>query len=766
MRVTPTLLALLAALASLSTADAEVRVLVGATPIPGGAARGPGDITVINEKLAFALAVSSPVPYGVPRGALVDVAPVRDGKIGRDCTVFADFIPNNWSAWPNTYQHVEILERGPRRVTLRAVRDWGKVTIATVYTLEAGADHVVMRTTMTNIGKTPLPGLLSGFTLWPKGGFLFPVPGLAGVTEGKADGALADRVVGYDADWTVTLHAPYLDHVGSGSRDLFSRHTLKPGASRAFDGWLQVGASGDLAPVVRAEIARKHLSSAAVHGAVTTRDGAAIAQPVVVVEREGKPYAWVLGHDGRYELTLPAGDYALYATARNYSRSEPAAVRLAAGTDQVRDFHDLRAPARIDFSVADARTHRGLDARLVITEGQKPLVEFLGRRTFFTELDPRGRLSIPIAPGSYVFTVSAGGGFLARNRAVSVRVAPTAVGRANVELTPLFDPTARGWYSADLHHHADQAEAVTPPEYLARSQLAAGLNLLFVSDHDSTANHAALQRIADRRGVAFIPSIELSPSWGHFNAWPLLPSQKLAIDTSTATIDEVLQEARRQGAVIIQVNHPFIPFGYFASLAAGVAPGGFNPRFDLIEINASVPGDDVKVLHALWNFWNAGHRYYLTAGTDTHDVWNEVSGRVRTFAHIEGPVTAQTFAAALRAGHGYVSYGPLIYPGVVFGTELKVRPGEPFTLGFDLASVEGVANAQLISGGKLLATRAFPAAPLETHAEFPLTTQHRSWYALVVEDRAGRKAYTDPIWVDAIKYPPAAAPAASRPARH
>ena len=39
----------------------------------------------------------------------------------------------------------------------------------------------------------------------------------------------------------------------------------------------------------------------------------------------------------------------------------------------------------------------------------------------------------------------------------------------------------------------------------------------------------------------------------------------------------------------MQVNHPFIPFGYFTSLAAGVAPGGFNPHFDLIEINSSVP---------------------------------------------------------------------------------------------------------------------------------------------------------------------------------
>ncbi|HSY93992.1 MAG TPA: hypothetical protein VK793_00155, partial [Steroidobacteraceae bacterium] len=114
-------------------AGAAVHVVVGPTPIPDGDARSAGDITVVNEKLAFALAVGSPVPYGVPRGAIIDVAPVVNGKIGRDCVVFADFIPDDWSAWPNTFQHIEILERGPRRVVVRTVRDWGKVTVTTVY---------------------------------------------------------------------------------------------------------------------------------------------------------------------------------------------------------------------------------------------------------------------------------------------------------------------------------------------------------------------------------------------------------------------------------------------------------------------------------------------------------------------------------------------------------------------------------------------------------------------------------------------------------
>jgi hypothetical protein len=742
-----TLLAALALLSPLAGTRAAVRVVVGPTPIPAGNARAGGDITVINEHLAFALAVESPAPYGVPRGAIIDVAPVSGGRIGRDRVVFADFIPNNWSAWPNSYHHVEILERGPGQVRIRAVRDWGDVRIETLYTLRAHSDRVAISTTMTNAGTAALPDLLSGLTLWPSSGFLFAVPGLEGLTEGSAAGALARRVSAYDADWTVTLHAPYIDRVGSGSRDMFLRHTLAAGASRTFRGWLQVGARGDLAPVVAAEIEQRHLAAGAIHGEVRGRRAAPVPDAVVVVEKEGKPYAWALGRRGDYRITLPVGAYTVYATGRNYSRSEAVPVSVAAGGDVRRDFAALAEPGAVDFAISDAKTGAPLDARIVIAAGNSPLVEFLGRRTFFTTLEAPGRLRVPIAPGSYRFEVSAGAGVLAPDAEAQVLVEPGKTVPCRVTIQTLFDPPARGWYAADLHHHADQAEAVTPPADLARSQLAAGLNVLFVSDHDSTANHALLRQIAAARGVAFMPGIELSPSWGHFNAYPLDAGAQLAIDTSTATVTEVLKEARREGAVIVQVNHPFIPYGYFSSVAAGVAPGGFDGGFDLIEVNSTVPEDDPKVLAKLWEYWNQGQRYYLSAGSDTHDVWNAQSGRVRTFAHLEGAPSAAGFAAALRAGHAYVTYGPIIYPSVLFGTDLKIARDTPVALGFELGSVAGLKQVQLIGNGATLETRTFADAPPTGHADFTPIARRPGWYALVVEDQAGRKAYTNPVWV-------------------
>jgi len=55
----------------------------------------------------------------------------------------------------------------------------------------------------------PWTDLLSGLDhCGREAAFLFAVPGLAGVSEGKADGALADRVVAYDAGWAINPACP------------------------------------------------------------------------------------------------------------------------------------------------------------------------------------------------------------------------------------------------------------------------------------------------------------------------------------------------------------------------------------------------------------------------------------------------------------------------------------------------------------------------------------------------------------------------------
>ena len=83
----------------------------------------------------------------------------------------------------------------------------------------------------------------------------------------------------------------------------------------------------------------------------------------------------------------------------------------------------------------------------------------------------------------------------------------------------------------------------------------------------------------------------------------------------------------------------------------------------------------------------------------------------------------------------------------MFGAALPYDPGHAVTLGFDLAAEPGLRQAQLVSGGEILSTRAFADAPRATHLDFTVQPHGAAWYALIVEDQSGRKAYTNPVWV-------------------
>jgi len=731
-------------------ATAQVKIVVGPTPIPDGQAKSAGDITLVNDKLAAAIAVTTAPPWAIPRGALIDAAPVTNGVIGRDRIAFADFLPNSWSAWPSTYQHVTIVTNTPTLAVVKAVRDWNAVVIETTYSLKAGDDSVHIVVTMTNPGKAPVENILSGLTLWSQGGYFFGVPGLPHQVEGPSTGAISDRIVAYDRDWLIALHEPGFDRFSYGQKDLYLRHTLAPGASRTFEGWLQIIGRGDLAPVVKAEIARKHLPAGHLSGRVEAAGGGVIPAPVVMVEKDGVPYAWALGRAGRYAIDLPAGAYRVYATGDGYSESPRQALTIAKGGAVVQNFAGLKPPGRLRFVLTDKATGKPVDGRVDISEGQKPVVEYLGKHTFFTELAPKGQTQVSLAPGAYVFSVGAGAGFTALPVTVSTTVSPGKTQTVSVAIDRQFNPEGAGWYSADMHHHSDQEDGVTPPADVARSELASGLDLLFLSDHDTTVNHRALQAIADARGMPFIPSMELSPSWGHFNAYPLNLGEPMKLEMNTATVQDVFKEAHRLGATIIQVNHPYDPGeGYFASLDRGVANGSFDPDFDLIEINGAQTDKDDKVLASAWRYWNAGKRYYLTAGSDTHDVWNGVSGDARIYVHVDGKLTMDGFLDGLKHGHAFASHGPLIFPDHMFGETVTLKAGEAGTLGFDLKAVNGLKQSTVVRNGKPISTAQYAAGQTTAHLTAPINGSTPGWYALTVEDAKGMTAYTDPIWVEA-----------------
>ncbi|MDH4071727.1 MAG: CehA/McbA family metallohydrolase [Gammaproteobacteria bacterium] len=738
-----------AALSACGGSAPGVTVQTGPTTIPGGDALGALDITVTTDRLAVAFAVETAPPWGVARGGIVDVAIVKDGKVSGDLASLADFLPDGWSGWPTSYQVVAIESQTGDEVVVRTERDWGDVRLVTRFRIRAGDDRIRMQTEMTNAGDTPLAGLSSGYVLWPDGGFIFGIPGLGGLFDGATDDRLANWSAFYDEDWLLGLHADFDDHFSSDGRDRFLLHDLAVGETRSFEAWLEVGERGELAPLVASGIDIDGLPSGRVTGTVNDVDGKIVDGAVVVAERTGntgsRPYAWAAADGGRYSFALPEGTYRLYATARGYAKSTVAPVEIDEGQVVASDFTDLRPPGELAIRVIDEASGAPLDARITIEEGATPLVGYFGKAVYFTELGATGTAALTLAPGDYRLRVSRAEGFTAAPIFLDIAVTSAESREVTAVVEVVADPAARGWYGADLHHHSDVLDGYTEPHFVMRSELAAGLDITFLSDHDSVENNVAMSRLAAERNIPFIPGTELSPSWAHFNAYPLEPGETISIDVGASTAEAIFAEARRMGADVVAVNHPYIDYGYFRSRDSGTIPGGYSSAFDLVEISASEPNE--QTIPAVWALWNQGQRAYLTAGSDAHDVWQEVSGAARMYVYVEGELTIDKFIAALRSGHSYASAGPLVYPETIFGEELAVTAGESLELAYSVQAVSGLARVALIERGVEVGSKSFGGETVEVPVSFRVRLDDDSWFALVVEDANGKAAYTNPVWV-------------------
>ncbi len=66
----------------------------------------------------------------------------------------------------------------------------------------------------------------------------------------------------------------------------------------------------------------------------------------------------------------------------------------------------------------------------------------------------------------------------------------------------------------DLHAHSTASDGTLAPAELMRSAHAAGVRVMALTDHDTTAGLAEAEAEARRLGMGFVPGVEISVSWG------------------------------------------------------------------------------------------------------------------------------------------------------------------------------------------------------------------------------------------------------------
>ncbi|MFI0348828.1 CehA/McbA family metallohydrolase [Actinomadura sp. 9N407] len=355
-----------------------------------------------------------------------------------------------------------------------------------------------------------------------------------------------------------------------------------------------------------------------------------------------------------------------------------------------------------------------------------------------------------------------------------------------LELAPerLYDAASRGWYGGDMHVHMNwTGDTVGTPAHAATVQHGEDLHVL-----NLVAGNVASERVYDREALEHWAGQDLAWSdathiarlgveyrndlLGHLYAFGVQRPPRRYHTGFLGTADwppngQGCAELRELGAVL-GYSHPFhVPIDADAPPAFALTSGrncsareivadaalGLIDSLDVLN-HSSIHATAVVYRHLL----GAGNTLAATAGTDSMLSFerrgNQSSppGWERVYARVEGPLTAASFADAIRGGRTFATTGPwleLDAGGLGPGATLDARPGDRLTVTVRSVGPE-VTRLELRTADGVVAE----GPPHELTAE--LTVGEPTYLVAVASGPAharsfhhtGVYAHTSPVYID------------------
>ncbi|HEY2406207.1 MAG TPA: CehA/McbA family metallohydrolase [Polyangiaceae bacterium] len=420
---------------------------------------------------------------------------------------------------------------------------------------------------------------------------------------------------------------------------------------------------------------------------------------------------------GRYEFSLPEGDYQLLLRAPG--GEDQRAVHIDAG---VRTTPPLIAPraGTLHYRVRD-EADRPLPARLIVS-GVPPTP------------DPEfGPIELAVGAKNNVYT-QGGEGYLdllpGRYRVVATHGTEYSVAREELEVNPDVGATFRavlthevdttGYIACDFHlHQAPSFDSTVPIDDRVLSLLAEDVEFAVPTDHNHVTDFSEyISGLHAETQLGSTPGVEITTeNWGHFNAFPYPAAERpppYEVDPQ-----EIFNAVRTLAPdAVLQVNHPRMPgCGYFNkgeldAQHARAETAGFSFEFDTLEVVNGYDLENSKLiddnLHEWFALLNAGKHYTAVGNSDSHRLVYHWAGYPRTYVRVAddrpSAVTPTEIAHALLAGHAEVSNGIFILalandsaiPGdMVKGSRVKLDVSVRAPAWVDAKVIELFVNGEL-----------------------------------------------------------------------
>jgi hypothetical protein len=385
------------------------------------------------------------------------------------------------------------------------------------------------------------------------------------------------------------------------------------------------------------------------------------------------------------------------------------------------------APARVEFLVRDRATNVCVPCRIHLWQGNGQAVKPAGLKWPYWKdhFVCEGTAAVEIPAGEYRYEIDRGPEYATIQKSLSVSNAATV--RIEETLAPIADLAAEGWWSGETHIHRPLDEV---PLHMRAEDLHIGVVISWWNDRNVWKENplpASPVKVVDRNrmydllggederggGALLISGLkEPLPIAGSKRESPPSIKWLLAAHDAGAWVDAekpfwwdfpVWLSTGRLNSVGLANNH---------MNRSGMYPGGEawgRPRDRDLFPEPLGNGSWTQAIY--YHTLNAGFRIPPSAGSASGVLPNPV-GYNRMYARVDGEPTWKTWWSAVRAGHVFVTNGPLLrltanghLPGSV------LRSDQPLELTIDgrLDSRDPVAAIELVRNGRVERISGFPA---------------------------------------------------------
>ncbi len=368
-----------------------------------------------------------------------------------------------------------------------------------------------------------------------------------------------------------------------------------------------------------------------------------------------------------------------------------------------------------------------------------------------------GSFDLPMPAGKFVVAISKGYEFVQQSEELTFKPGDHLTRTYN--LHRWIDMPERGWYSADDHIHLRRSPAENPRilDWIAAEDVHVGV-LLQMGDFWTTgfSQYAWGKRGVYSSGGRFLTSGQEEPrtqELGHTIS--LGAEQFVRFRDDYYSYDKVFDRVHEIGGVS-GYAHQGVAFHAYRGMALDALAG----KIDFLEVMQFCVAQGPLALEHYYRFLDLGCKLTALGGSDFPWCGRRPAGpqigNARFYTYTGNELSYDRWVAGVKAGHTFVSTGPMLefeVNGHRPGSSLDVKPGTKLRIvakAYGHSTQIPLQRIQIIGHGKVLreatATEAGQTSSLLS-VDLEVGFGHGIWLAARVDAGPTQMAHTTPVYV-------------------